>query len=173
MPIYALGDRRPTIDPTAYIHPDAVIIGAVTIGAGATIWPGAVLRGDRGCIVIGPETSVQDGSVLHCTAQHDTVVGARCVIGHLAHLEGCTIFDNSLVGSGAVVLAGAQVGPVAMVGAAALVPPGVGIPRGARGLGVPARIQHDAFAMADIEPLVETYIANGHWYAADLKPIES
>jgi len=172
MTCYALGERRPNIHPSAFIHPDAVIIGDVRIGEEASIWPGAVLRGDRGAITIGAQTSVQDGAVLHCTAEHDTVVGARCVIGHLAHLEGCTVFDSSLIGSGSIVLAGARIGPVAMVAAAALVPPGRKVPSGARALGVPAKVVPDVVSVADIDPMVETYVANTHWYSAELRPID-
>lgn len=172
MPLYALGERRPTIDPSAFVHPDAIVIGSVTIGARASIWPGAVLRGDRGSIVIGPETSVQDGSVVHCTAEHDTVIGARCVIGHIAHLEGCTVHDSSLIGSGSIVLAGAQIGPVAMVAAGAMVPPGRIVPVHARALGIPARVEPDTVAVQDIDPMVETYITNAQWYASELRPID-
>ena len=104
MPLYAFGDAVPTIDATAYVHPDAVIIGNVIVGPEASIWPCAVLRGDDGTIRIGARTSVQDGSVLHCTAELDTVVGAEVVIGHMVHLEGCIVEDRALVGNGAVVL---------------------------------------------------------------------
>src|SRR3954462_11354737 len=102
MPIYALGDLVPDIDPTAFVHPEAVIIGDVRIGAEASIWPCAVLRGDDAHIDIGAGTSVQDGSVVHCTAELDTVVGDHCVVGHIVHLEGCTIEDGALVGNGSV-----------------------------------------------------------------------
>ncbi|MDH4016905.1 MAG: gamma carbonic anhydrase family protein, partial [Actinomycetota bacterium] len=88
MALYAIGDRTPTIDPTAFVHPEAVIIGDVTIGAEASIWPSAVLRGDSGRVVVGAQTSVQDGTVVHCTSELDTVIGQRCVVGHRAHLEG-------------------------------------------------------------------------------------
>ena len=91
MPIYALGDQVPDIDSTAFIHPDAVVIGAVTIGAESSVWPGAVLRGDDGEIFVGSRSNVQDNCVLHTTAETPTRVGNRCVIGHLVHLEACTI----------------------------------------------------------------------------------
>lgn len=172
MPRYALGEYEPIIHPSAYVHPDAVIIGNVQIGAHASVWPGAVLRGDRGAIVIGAQTSVQDGSVLHCTATHDTVVGDRCVIGHIAHLEGCTVLDGSLIGSGSIVLAGATIGPVAMVAAGALVPPGRVIPPHARAMGVPAKTVPDVVTADDISPMVDIYVTNGHWYAAELRPID-
>ena len=77
MALYAIGERTPTIHPTAFVHPDAVIIGDVIVGAEASIWPGAVLRGDTGQVVVGAQTSIQDGSVLHCTDTLDTIIGAR------------------------------------------------------------------------------------------------
>lgn len=172
MPIYALGDRVPRIDPEAFIHPDAVIIGQVSIGPESTIWPGAVLRGDHGSIRVGARTSIQDGSILHCTAEHDTVVGDECTIGHVAHLEGCTVEDRSLVGSGAIVLPRAIVRTGAIVAAAALVPTGLDVPSGALARGVPARIVSDGADPALIEHAVVTYVRNAHWYSAELKRLD-
>src|SRR5881227_2301961 len=99
VPVYALGERVPVIDPSAFVHPDAVVIGMVHIGSEATVWPGAVLRGDFGQIYVGARTSVQDGTVVHATPDLPTRIGAGCVVGHIAHLEGCTIEDGALVGS--------------------------------------------------------------------------
>ena len=98
--IYALDEDEPEIDELAYVAPDAVVIGRVTIGPEASVWPGAVLRGDHGHISVGARTSVQDGTIVHCTAQRPTVIGADCVVGHNAHLEGCVIEPGSLIGSG-------------------------------------------------------------------------
>lgn len=98
MAVYALGDLVPDIHPEAFVHPDATVIGAVAIGAGASVWPAAVLRGDYGRIEVGALTSVQDGTVVHTTADWPTLVGERCVVGHNAHLEGCTIGDGCLIG---------------------------------------------------------------------------
>jgi carbonic anhydrase/acetyltransferase-like protein (isoleucine patch superfamily) len=106
MAVYALGHQVPDIHPDAYISPQAVIIGSVAIGAESSVWPGAVLRGDDGEIRIGARTSIQDGAILHTTPLQATVVGDECVMGHLAHLEGCTVHDGALVGSGSVVLHG-------------------------------------------------------------------
>ena len=131
----------PEIHPDAYIHPDAVVIGRVSVGAEATVWPGAVLRGDDGAIHIGARTSVQDGTVVHTTAEFDTIIGADCVIGHVAHLEGCVVEDRALVGSGSIVLHQAVVGSGAIVGANAVVPGGTHVPARAMALGVPARIR--------------------------------
>ncbi|MEI6701493.1 MAG: gamma carbonic anhydrase family protein, partial [Actinomycetota bacterium] len=104
MAIYALGDLVPSIHPTAFVHPQATVIGDVVIGEESSIWPQAVLRGDNGQIRIGARTSIQDGTVVHCGPTFPTIVGDDCVVGHLAHLEGCNLEDGCLVGSGSVVL---------------------------------------------------------------------
>jgi carbonic anhydrase/acetyltransferase-like protein (isoleucine patch superfamily) len=172
VPIYALGDQRPTIDPAAYVHPDAIVIGRVEIGAEASVWPGAVLRGDDGLIVVGPRTSVQDGTVVHCTPMHPTRIGAECVIGHLVHLEGCTIEDGALVGSGSVVLHDAVVGEGALVGAGAVVSGAVVVPPRAMALGVPATIREGAVdPEVMIVPAMQTYVARIARYREGLEPI--
>ncbi len=96
--------------------PDAVVIGAVTLGDGVSVWPGAVLRGDYGTITIGERSNIQDGTVIHCTVFEPTVIGARCIVGHNAHIEGATIGDDCLIASGSVVLNGSTVGNGAIVG---------------------------------------------------------
>jgi carbonic anhydrase/acetyltransferase-like protein (isoleucine patch superfamily) len=143
MAIYALGEQVPDIHPEAYVHPDAVIIGSVTIGAESSVWPTAVIRGDDGHIVIGARTSIQDGTIIHTTPFTPTTVGDDCVIGHNVHLEGCTIEDGALVGSGSVVLHNAIVRTEALVGANALVPGGTEVPSRAMALGVPCVIKED------------------------------
>ncbi len=172
MPIYALGDMVPRIDPTAYVHPDAVVIGDVTIGAESSIWPGAVLRGDEGGIVVGDRTSVQDGTVVHTTPLSPTRIGSDCVVGHMVHLEGCVIHDGSLVGSGSVVLHGAQVRSGSIVGANAVVPNGMEVPSGAMALGVPAKIRPDAVNPLQISMGVEHYVARGKRYRDDMRRID-
>jgi len=172
MPVYALGDMVPRIDPTAYVHPDAVIIGDVTIGAESTVWPGAVLRGDEGGIVVGDRTSVQDGTVVHTTPMSPTRIGSDCVVGHMVHLEGCVIHDGSLVGSGSVVLHNAQVRSGSIVGANAVVPNGMEVPSGAMALGVPAKIRPDSVDPMQITMGVEHYVARGKRYAAELRRLE-
>jgi len=172
MAIYALGERVPKIAPEAFIHPDAVIIGDVTVGPGSSVWPGAVLRGDGGSITIGAFTSVQDGAVIHCTSKLNTTIGDRCTIGHNAHLEGCTIFDDSLVGSGSVVLHEALVGPNALVGACALVGNGKVVPAFARALGVPAVITENAVSPNAFTKNVETYVSKAHAYSQELRRID-
>lgn len=141
MPIYAFEGRRPRIAPDAFVHPDAVLIGDVSLGSQASVWPGAVLRGDFGSIVVGARTSVQDGTIVHTTREWPTVIGAGCVVGHNAHLEGCVIEDECLVGSMSTVLNRARVGTGSIVGAAALVPPGLDVPANSMVLGVPGRVR--------------------------------
>jgi len=144
VPVYALDDQIPAIDPEAFVHPDAVVIGRVELGAGASVWPGAVLRGDHGLIRIGDRTSIQDGTIIHTTRQWPTVIGAGCVVGHRAHLEGCVVEDGCLIGSGSLVLNRARVEAGAVVAAAALIREDVVVPAGALAVGVPATIRADA-----------------------------
>ncbi len=171
MPLYAIGDREPTIDPSAFVHPDAIIIGDVRIGAESSVWPAAVLRGDHGAVIVGSQTSVQDGTVVHCTSTLDTVIGDRCVVGHNAHLEGCTIHDDSLVGSGSTVLHRAVVGPHALVGAGAVVGNGRVVPPNARALGVPAAITEGVVTDDEFAHAVSTYVRNVHWYRSEMRRI--
>jgi carbonic anhydrase/acetyltransferase-like protein (isoleucine patch superfamily) len=171
MPVYALGDLTPTIADDAFVHPDAVVIGDVTIGSESTIWPAAVLRGDAGSITIGERTSIQDGSVIHTTDWAPTRVGSGCVIGHIAHLEGCTIEDDALVGSGSVVLHEAIVRTGALVGANAVVNGGMEVPTGAMALGVPAKLRLDAVDLAHIKEGAEFYRERGHRYRRELRRI--
>jgi len=172
MALYALGDKTPLIDPSAFVHPDAVVIGDVHIGPESSIWPTAVLRGDHGRITIGAQTSIQDGTVIHCTAELDTTVGDRCVVGHNAHLEGCTVQDGSLIGSGSILLHRVRVGPRALVGAGAVVSPGTEVPEGARALGVPARITEGVIPAGEFDAAVDVYVHNAHWYKRDLRRLD-
>lgn len=165
MAIYALGDRTPSIDPEAYVHPDAVIIGAVTLGARSSVWPGAVLRGDSGSISIGAETNVQDGTIIHCTAEHPTIIGPGSAVGHNAHIEGAVIGRGCLVASGAVVLNGARVDDGAVVGAGAVVPYGFVVPRRRMVLGVPARLRANFEVEQDnMASNIAKYVANAAHY---------
>ncbi len=172
MPLYALGDRTPKIDPAAFVHPDAVIIGNVTVGPESSIWPTAVLRGDHGEIRIGAQTSIQDGTIVHCTSTLHTVVGDRCTVGHNVHLEGCLIEDDCLIGSGAVVLHGAIIRTGALVGAQALVSNGTEVPSGAMALGVPARIKPDSVDRELLTAAAAVYVHNSHWYNAELRRLD-
>lgn len=173
MSLYALGDKKPEIHPDAYVHPDATVIGDVQIAAQASVWPQAVLRGDYGRIEIGERTSVQDGTVIHCTEFHSSVVGADCVIGHNVHIEGANIGDRCLIASGSVVLNGSVVESGAIVGAGAVLSFNSHVPARAMALGVPAKIRPD-FEVDDsaIEPIVQKYVQNIETYRDQLRPLD-
>lgn len=172
MPLYALGDSEPDIHPDAYVHPDAVVIGNVTIGAESSVWPTAVLRGDDGEIVVGARTSIQDGSIIHCTATQPTIIGDEVTVGHNVHIEGATIADRVLISSGSVVLNGSTVGEGAIVAAGAVVSPNAAIPARAMALGIPARVREGyevpegAFAYA-----VDSYVQRGKRFRSELRRI--
>lgn len=172
MAIYALGDQVPDVHSDAYIAEEAVVIGSVTIGAEASVWPGAVLRGDDGLIVIGARTSIQDGAVLHTTPFTPTTVGEECVVGHLAHLEGCTVHDGALVGSGSVVLHNAVVETCALVGAGAVVSGGTVVPSGAMALGIPAVIKPDRVTPEMISLGMLSYVERGKRYRTSLRRLD-
>jgi carbonic anhydrase/acetyltransferase-like protein (isoleucine patch superfamily) len=141
VPLYAYKGTHPQISPSAYIHPDAVVIGDVRVGDDASLWPGAVLRGDHGRISVGDRTSIQDGTVVHTTDEWPTKVGRDCVVGHNAHLEGCVVEDGCLIGSMSTVLNRSRVGAGSVVGAAALVREGMRVPPDSLVLGVPGTVR--------------------------------
>jgi carbonic anhydrase/acetyltransferase-like protein (isoleucine patch superfamily) len=172
VPIYEYDGATPDIDPEAFVHPEAVVIGHVTIGSESTIWPTAVLRGDYGVITIGARSSVQDGTVIHAGPGFPTIVGDGCVIGHLAHLEGCRLEDDSLVGSGSVVLHHALIGRGATVGANAVVPNRMVVPPGALAVGVPAVIREGKSSLEIIQFSAAEYVANGKRYRATMRRID-
>ena len=172
MPIYALGNRVPSIHPDAYVHPDAVVIGNVTIGAHSSVWPCAVLRGDDGAITIGQRTSVQDGCVVHTTPEDPTTIGDDCVIGHMVHLEGCTIEPWCLIGVGSVVLHRVIVNSWAIVAANAVVLNDMVVPSGALAVGTPAVIKEGRARREDIERGVVTYVERAARFRAELRRID-
>ena len=172
MPVYAIGERVPTIHPDAYIHPDATVIGDVRIGADSSVWPGAVLRGDYGAVIIGESSNVQDGAVIHSTADLDTTIGSSVVVGHLAHIEGSTIEDRALIGVGSIVLHRAVVERGATVGAGAVVTSDMRVPAGALAVGVPAQIKPDRSHEQIIELMAKVYVDNAARYKKGLRRID-
>lgn len=170
--IYALGTQVPRIHPDAYVHSDAVVIGDVTIGAGSSVWPSAVIRGDDGHIVIGERTSIQDGSVLHTTAATPTSVGNDCVIGHLVHLEGCTIEDECLIGVGSIVLHRVIVRSGAVVAANAVVLNDMEVPSGALAVGTPAVIKPGKARVEDTRYGARSYVERSARFRADLRRLD-
>jgi carbonic anhydrase/acetyltransferase-like protein (isoleucine patch superfamily) len=170
--IYALGDLVPDIHPDAFVHPDATVIGAVTIGERSTVWPQAVLRGDYRRITIGARTSIQDGTVVHAPGHLDTRIGDDCVVGHLAHLEGCVVEDGCLIGSGSVVLHEVVVRRGGVVAANAVVLDGTEVPSGARAAGVPAKIREGVVDPRIIELGAAAYVGNGERYRTELRRLD-
>jgi carbonic anhydrase/acetyltransferase-like protein (isoleucine patch superfamily) len=169
--IYALDDDEPQIDETAYVAPDAVVIGRVTIGPEASVWPGAVLRGDHGYISVGARTSVQDGTIVHCTAEYPTVIGDDCVVGHNTHLEGCVVEAGCLIGSGSVTLNRAVIGTGSIVAAGAVVSEGFIVPPRSLVAGVPATVKRSGIDNSRIEYSVQTYIETARHHRAGLRRI--
>jgi carbonic anhydrase/acetyltransferase-like protein (isoleucine patch superfamily) len=137
--IRSVPGRTPRIDPEAYVDPQAAVIGEVTIGAGSSVWPFAVLRGDQNYVMLGCNSNVQDNSVLHVTPEHPCIVGDGVTIGHRSVVHGCRVMNNVLIGIGAVVLDGAVIEEGAQVGAGALVTPGKIVTAGWLVMGVPAK----------------------------------
>ncbi|MDQ3403423.1 MAG: gamma carbonic anhydrase family protein [Actinomycetota bacterium] len=173
MPVYALGELTPSIHPDAYVHPDATVIGAVTVHAWASVWPQAVLRGDYGTIEIGERTSVQDGTVIHCTEYHPVRVGSDCVIGHNAHIEGATVGDRCMIASGSVLLNGSVVEDGAILGAGAVVSFNGFIPARSMALGVPAKVREGHVVPEDMTSgIVAKYVANIEVYRAGLRRLD-
>lgn len=170
MAVYALGDLVPTIPDSAFVHPEAVVIGAVTLGEQVSVWPSAVLRADFGRIIIGDRSSVQDGTVVHVIEEQPTTIGADCVVGHNAHLEGCTIGRECLIGSGSVVLNFATVGDRSVVAAGAVVTEHAQIPAGSMAVGVPAASRPAPTEAADwIRFGVGEYLTNSTRYRDQLR----
>ncbi len=139
MAIFSFNEYVPSVDATAWVAESAQVIGRVAIDREASIWPGAVLRGDIADIRIGAGSNVQDNAVVHVETEHPCVVGENVTIGHSAVLHSCTVADGALIGMGAVVLNGARIGRHAVVGAGALVAENKVIPDRALVVGTPAR----------------------------------
>ncbi len=155
---------------STWIAPNATVIGNVRLLAGASVWFGAVVRGDNELIAIGERSNVQDGAVLHTDPGFPLTIGADCTIGHQAMLHGCTIGEGSLIGIGAVVLNGARVGRNCLIGAKSLIPEGRDIPDGSLVMGLPGKVVR-SLTPAEIDGLKRSaahYVANWQRFAAGL-----
>ena len=172
MAIYALGEQEPQIHETAFVHPEATVIGSVFLGANVNVWPGTVLRADYGRIEIGDNTSVQDGTIMHTTEEWPTLVGAGVIIGHGVHLEGCVVNDGSLIGSHSTVLNRANIGVNAVVAAGALVPPDFVVPDEYMAIGVPAKIRPSKYAREFVPQAVLLYARNAERYRTELRRLD-
>ena len=140
MPVYSLDGFIPVVDPSAFVHPQAVLIGDVIVGPRCYVGPGASLRGDFGRIVIGAGSNVQDCCILHAFPSKDAVLEEEAHVGHGAVLHGCTVRRGALIGIGAIVMDDVVVEEEAFVGAASFVRAGFVVPRRTLVTGVPARI---------------------------------
>ncbi|UGY94841.1 gamma carbonic anhydrase family protein [Streptomyces gobiensis] len=144
--IAAVGGKEPRVHADAYVAPASVVVGEVSLAAGASVWYGAVLRGDCGPIDIGADSNIQDNCTVHVDPGFPVSVGERVSVGHNAVLHGCTVEDDVLVGMGATVLNGARVGAGSLIAAQALVPQGMEIPPGSLVTGVPAKVKRELTA---------------------------
>lgn len=174
MRVFALGDKKPVLpaDGEYWIAPGATVLGDVTVKPGASVWFGAVVRGDNDPIVIGRDTNIQDGSVLHSDPGQPLIIGDGVTVGHKAMLHSCTIGDNSLIGIGAVILSRAVIGRDCIIGANALITEGKIIPDGSLVMGQPGKVVK-TLEPGQIEALrvsAEHYVQNWKRYAAGLKP---
>ena len=134
----------PTVDQSAFIHQAAILIGNVTIGPRSSVWPTAVLRGDSDAIVVGEDTNVQDGAIMHADPGLPAVLGHRVSVGHRAIVHGATVEDDCLIAMGAILLNGVQVGTGSLVAAGAVCKEGMRIPPNSVVIGVPARVAREA-----------------------------
>ena len=171
MALYELDGLAPRVAESAWVAESAEVMGNVVLGDNASIWFGAVLRGDNETLTIGAGTNVQDGSVLHSDHGQPLTLGERVTVGHKVVLHGCTVGDESLIGIGAVVLNGARIGKNCLVGAGALVTEGKEFPDGSMILGSPAKAvrQLTPEQMAGLRKSAQTYIDNARRFRAGLR----
>lgn len=145
MPLYEFEGKKPVIGENTFVHPQAVIIGDVTIGKNCYIAAGAVLRGDYGKIIIADGTNIQDNAILHIEPGTEAIIGENVLVGHAAIVHGpCIVKENVIIGMGSIVNAGCQIEAEAMLAAGSLLPPGKTIPNRKLAMGNPAKIVKDA-----------------------------
>ncbi len=170
MPIYRLGDATPKIPASAYVSPEATLIGRVTLGEHASVWPGAVIRGDDDTITIGENTNIQDCAVLHVDPGCPMSVGANVTVGHQATLHGCTIGDGTLIGLQSIVYNKAVIGRNCLVAAGAIVTEGKTFPDRSLVIGAPAKVQRE-ITERDVEAMranIDTYVRRGQAFRKGL-----
>jgi len=175
MPMYALGDRRPSVPPEGrhWIAPDASLIGDVRLGEDVGVWFGAVLRGDNEPIIVGARSNIQELCTLHTDMGSPLTIGEDCTIGHNVVLHGCRLGDGTLVGMGSVILNGAKIGAGCLVGAKALVTEGKEFPDYSLIVGSPAKAVRtlDANAIAELRWSALHYVENWRRFATSLKRV--
>jgi len=175
MPLYALGEHQPELpeDGSAWIAPDAAVIGRVVLKPRCSVWFNAVLRGDNEPIVIGEDSNVQDGTIMHTDMGFPLTVGRGVTIGHRAMLHGCTVGDYSLIGIGATVLNNAKIGRNCIIGAHALITENKEIPDNSLAVGSPAKVIRtlDEETAELLKASANHYVENAKRFAGDLKAI--
>ncbi|WP_295166398.1 gamma carbonic anhydrase family protein [uncultured Brevundimonas sp.] len=175
MTIYALGDSKPQLPPQGeyWVAPSASVIGNVILQSNASVWFGAVLRGDNDPITVGPDSNIQDGSVLHTDMGSPLTLGRGVTVGHKAILHGCEVGDYSLIGIGAVVLNGVKIGRNCIIGANALITEGKIIPDNSLVVGQPGKVvrERDPAHIAVLQMSAEHYVQNWKRFAAELRPL--
>jgi carbonic anhydrase/acetyltransferase-like protein (isoleucine patch superfamily) len=172
MPLFALADKHPHIDPSAWIAATATVIGDVRLGANASIWWNAVLRGDNDPISIGENSNIQDGSVLHTDEGVPMNIGANVTVGHLVMLHGCTVGDGSLIGIGSIILNRAVIGRGSIVGANTLIPEGKTYPDRVLIVGSPGKVVRELNdeEVARLLGSAAHYVDNARRYRETLQP---
>lgn len=175
MTIYALGDSKPQLPPLGeyWVAPSASVIGNVILHTNASVWFGAVLRGDNDPITVGPDSNIQDGSVLHTDMGSPLTLGRGVTVGHKAMLHGCEVGDYSLIGIGAVVLNGVKIGRNCIIGANALLTEGKVIPDNSLVVGQPGKVvrERDPAHIAVLQMSAEHYVQNWKRFAAELRAL--
>ncbi len=174
MPVFKLADKEPRIAESAWIAPNATVIGDVRLGENCSIWWNATLRGDNDPIEIGANSNIQDGSVLHTDEGVPMKIGANVTVGHLVMLHGCTVGDGSLIGIGAVILNRAVIGKGCIVGANTLIPEGKVFPDHVLIVGSPGKVVRELSAeeVARLQASAAHYVANAERYRQTLQPVE-
>lgn len=173
MPLYALADRIPHCAPDSWVADNATIIGSVVLESCASVFFGAVIRGDTDLITIGERTNIQDNAVLHTDAGIQLTLGKRIIVGHQAMLHGCTVGDGALIGIGAIILNGAHIGAHSIVAAGAMIPEGKTYPPYSLILGSPGKIVRQ-ITEAEAQALMQgadAYVARWQGYQNDLRCI--
>ncbi len=174
MPLYMIDGVRVELPPQGqyWVAPSAVLIGKVKLGVQASVWFGAVVRGDNDLIEIGERTNIQDGCILHTDAGLPMEIGEGCTVGHMAMLHGCTIGPNTLIGIGATVLNGARIGKNCIIGAHSLIPEGKEIPDNSLVMGVPGRVMREVSPdeAEHLKELAQHYVDNSARFNARFVP---
>jgi len=172
---FELSGKRPKVHPDAYIAPTAVLIGDVEVGAGASVWFGAVLRGDEAAIKVGAGANIQDNAVVHCARNLPTLIEQNASVGHSAQLEGCVVEQGPVVGMGATMLQRSRLGAGSMLAAGAVLGEGKSVPAGHMAAGVPAIVKKplDGSAGNWVGTTAKHYQDRAVRYRTNLRPVRS